>query len=226
MSTESYHTAVWIDHREARIFHFDRSNAEKSVIRSDNPDMHIHHKINVIGSGHAAEDQDFYHRVSTGIAGAQAILITGPANAKTELIKHIHRHEPLLVEHIVGVETVDHPSAGLLGLCCGHADYFAGAIRNRRFFPAAMDRRAGVRDLDCPPQIARRRAVVENHFSDHRRRITWRADLQEKDPVRRWRRGAICFPSRTQISFCATRCARSALRWSMQRLSCYCGTGA
>jgi uncharacterized protein YbcI len=31
-------------------------------------------------------------------------------NAKTELVKHIHNHDPKLMNVIVGVETVDHPS--------------------------------------------------------------------------------------------------------------------
>jgi hypothetical protein len=42
------------------------------------------------------------------------VLITGPANAKTELVKWIHQHEPRLMQIIVGIETVDHPSDGEL----------------------------------------------------------------------------------------------------------------
>ena len=41
-------------------------------------------------------------------------FVTGPANAKTELIKHIHTHHPQLMKIIVGIETVDHPSDGQL----------------------------------------------------------------------------------------------------------------
>jgi uncharacterized protein YbcI len=44
------------------------------------------------------------------IADAGAVLITGPANAKTELVKHISQHDPQLMKKVVGVETVDHPS--------------------------------------------------------------------------------------------------------------------
>jgi len=36
--------------------------------------------------------------------------VTGPANAKTELVKHISQHDPQLMKIIVGIETVDHPS--------------------------------------------------------------------------------------------------------------------
>jgi uncharacterized protein YbcI len=38
------------------------------------------------------------------------VQVTGPANAKTELVKHISQHDPKLMKIIVGVETVDHPS--------------------------------------------------------------------------------------------------------------------
>jgi hypothetical protein len=63
-----------------------------------------------IGGGHAAEDHDYLHAAAESIADAGAVLITGPANAKTELVKHIHHHDPKLMDVIVGVETVDHPS--------------------------------------------------------------------------------------------------------------------
>ena len=74
----------------------------------------IHHKANSIGSGHAAEDHAFLEAVAQSIADAGAVLVTGPANAKTELIKHISQHDPRLMKIIVGVETVDHPSDGQL----------------------------------------------------------------------------------------------------------------
>ena len=108
--TSHYHAVVWIDHHEGRVFHFDRTGTERLVIHPDHPTRHIHHKANTIGAGHEAEDQDFLHRVADAVSDATAILITGPANAKTELVKHIHRHEPHLVERLAGVETVDHPS--------------------------------------------------------------------------------------------------------------------
>ncbi len=43
-----------------------------------------------------------------------AILLTGPANAKLELQKHIEKHDPLLKDRIKGVETLDHPTDGVL----------------------------------------------------------------------------------------------------------------
>jgi stalled ribosome rescue protein Dom34 len=110
MATHHFHAVVWIDHHEARVFHFNPTDVDRLVVRPNDPTRHIHHKANSIGSGHAAEDQNFLDAVAHAIADAGTILITGPANAKTELIKHIHQHEPQLMKAIVGIETVDHPS--------------------------------------------------------------------------------------------------------------------
>jgi hypothetical protein len=109
-----YHAIVWIDHREARVFHFNVADVDRLVLHPHNPTRHIHHKANSIGSGHAAEDQAFLQRVTDAIADAGAVLITGPANAKTELVKHIERHAPALGARIAGVETIDHPTDGEL----------------------------------------------------------------------------------------------------------------
>ncbi len=110
MNQHHFHAVVWIDHREARVFHFSPSDAERLVLHPDNPTRHIHHKANSIGSGHAPADEEFLHAVADAVADAGAILVTGPANAKTELVKHIHRHDPKVMNAIIGVETVDHPS--------------------------------------------------------------------------------------------------------------------
>jgi hypothetical protein len=83
---------------------------EKLVLHPDNPTRHIHHKANSIGSGNAPTDHDYLQAVAESVADAGAVLITGPANAKTELVEHIRLHDPKLTKVIAGVETVDHPS--------------------------------------------------------------------------------------------------------------------
>jgi stalled ribosome rescue protein Dom34 len=115
MSAEHhFHAVVWIDHREARVFHFGPADVERLVLHPDRPTKHIHHKANSIGSGNAPEDHAYFHAVAQSIGDAGAVLVTGPANAKTELVKHIQQHDPKLAKIIVGVETVDHPSDGEL----------------------------------------------------------------------------------------------------------------
>ena len=109
-----YHAVVWIDHRQARIFHFNTIDAEELTVHPENPIINLHHKANSIGSGHASEDQTFLEKVTESIADAGAVLIVGPANAKNELVKHIKRVHPGMAIKIEGVETVDHPTDGEL----------------------------------------------------------------------------------------------------------------
>jgi stalled ribosome rescue protein Dom34 len=127
MSPHRHHAIVWIDHHEARVFHFSPEEVDRLVIHPANPTRHIHHKANSIGSGHAAEDEQYFHAVVEAIADTGAVLITGPANAKTELIKHIHRHDPRLMEIIAAVETVDHPTDN--SIVAYARKYFRGADR-------------------------------------------------------------------------------------------------
>jgi stalled ribosome rescue protein Dom34 len=110
MTEHHYHAVIWIDHREARVFHFSPTDVATLVLRPDDPSRHIHHKANSIGSGHATTSPEYLREVAESVVDAGAILITGPANAKTELVEYIHLHDPKLEKAIAGVETVDHPS--------------------------------------------------------------------------------------------------------------------
>ncbi|HXW30707.1 MAG TPA: translational machinery protein [Xanthobacteraceae bacterium] len=110
MNSHHFHAVVWIDHHEARVFHFSATDVESLVLHPDHPTRHIHHKANSVGSGRVSEDHDFFRAVAQSIADAGAVLITGPADAKTQLNKYISQHDPKLMKTIVGVETVDHPS--------------------------------------------------------------------------------------------------------------------
>ena len=127
MDSHHFHAVVWIDHREARIFHFSSSNVERLVLHPDHPTRHIHHKANSIGSGRASEDHEFFRAVAQSIADAGAVLLTGPADAKTKLPKYISEHDAKLMKIIVGAETVDHPSDAQLVAYARH--YFKAEDR-------------------------------------------------------------------------------------------------
>lgn len=109
-----FHAIVWIDHHQARVFHFTADASDRIVVHPARANLHIHHKANSIDSGHAPEDQHFFHQVIQAIQDAGEVLLTGPANAKTELLKHIERHDSALRQRIVAVETMDHPTDGEL----------------------------------------------------------------------------------------------------------------
>ena len=109
-----YHAIVWIDHVQAHVMHISPDDVEKSVIQPHHPHHKVHSKVGTLGDGRAPEDQDYYHRVVQALDGASEILIVGPSQAKLQLIKHIHTHDAALVDKIVGVESIDHPTDGQL----------------------------------------------------------------------------------------------------------------
>jgi stalled ribosome rescue protein Dom34 len=125
--SQHFHAVVWIDHHEARVFRFSADDVERAVVHPGRPTQHIHHKANSVGSGHSAEDQEFFRAVVDAVGDAGAVLIGGPASAKHELYKHIQRHAPRLVPRIAAVETLDHPSDGELMAHARH--YFRAADR-------------------------------------------------------------------------------------------------
>lgn len=109
-----FHAVVWLDHSEAHVMHIAPEDVEKSVVHPANPHQHLHSKSGAPGSGKAGEDKHYYHAVVEALKGAQEILVVGPAQAKLQLIKHMHAHDLAVADKVVGVETIDHPSDGQL----------------------------------------------------------------------------------------------------------------
>jgi len=107
------HVAVWIDHQEAKIYHVDAANIDATSVHA--PGRHVHRHPTVTAEhNHPADLQHFWKDVVHALEGVEEILIVGPGTAKLQLIKYVHKHQPLLEPKIIGVETVDHPTDGQL----------------------------------------------------------------------------------------------------------------
>jgi stalled ribosome rescue protein Dom34 len=105
-----YHAVVWLDHAEARVFQFNREEAEKLSVHGHK--HHLHHKAGQPGAGKQAIDTGFFDAIAASLDGSGEILVLGPGNAKLEFIRYAHRAKPQLEARIAGVETVDHPTDG------------------------------------------------------------------------------------------------------------------
>lgn len=90
--------------------HIAPDDVEASIVRPKNPHAHLHAKGGVVGSGKAVEDKQYYHAIAQSLKGAEEILVVGPAQAKLQLIKHLHSHDPQVGNKVVGVESIDHPT--------------------------------------------------------------------------------------------------------------------
>ena len=109
-----YHAAIWIDHREAKVYSLNRDTSNEWRLRPHDRHVHLHHKAGLGDSGHAAPDKHYFHSVADAVKGAGEILITGPGTARTELMHHLQTHDPAVAKKVVGVEALDHPSDGQL----------------------------------------------------------------------------------------------------------------
>lgn len=107
---QHYHAVVWLDHSEARIFFVDRNAVDEIDIATRTANHHLHHKKGSIAGKRQPEDQHFYHEIVEALKPAKEWLILGPGSAKLELVKHIHNHDKALSDHVVGIETADHPT--------------------------------------------------------------------------------------------------------------------
>ena len=87
---------------------------DRVVLHSQISGQHLHHKANTTGSGHQGVDKEFFHRVVEALTHTGALIITGPANAKTELKNYIDQQRPELAKRISGLEALDHPTDGSL----------------------------------------------------------------------------------------------------------------
>jgi stalled ribosome rescue protein Dom34 len=127
------HVAVWMDHREARIFHVLAETFSKATIEAPHRHVHRHPKGEETDKNRDKEHPDdvhrFFHDVARALDDAEEVLVVGPSTAKLHFIKYVHRHDHVLESRIVGLETVDHPSDGQL---VAHAkEYFKAADRMR-----------------------------------------------------------------------------------------------
>jgi stalled ribosome rescue protein Dom34 len=107
--------AVWIDHKEARLFAIQPGKVDETTVTA--PLKNIHHKHPKGEGGTQAHPHDakrFFHDVELALEGAEQILVVGPSTAKLELVRYLREHNHLLEAKIVGVETVDHPTDGQL----------------------------------------------------------------------------------------------------------------
>jgi stalled ribosome rescue protein Dom34 len=112
------HAVIWIDHKEARVFHVQPETAshaqpeaiDETTILSPQHLIHRHPK----GQGEAKEHPDdvkrFFHEVARSLDSADTVLILGPSSAKLEFLRYAQDHDRKLHAKVAGIETVDHPT--------------------------------------------------------------------------------------------------------------------
>jgi stalled ribosome rescue protein Dom34 len=124
---QHFHAVVWIDHKEARVIHFNVDEADRTLVRDHIVrDIHSREKR----TGHRIEEnKPFFEDVAKAIADAGAILIVGPAQEKDFFARFLAEKHPAIRTHVEGVEKADHPTDGEL---LDHARRFVKAADRMR----------------------------------------------------------------------------------------------
>ena len=104
------HAVVWIDHRVAKVFYLGLETSDALTIRADLATEHLHHKANTIGSGKAPDDPTFFPRIAEALQSSEAILIVGPGNEKTLLLKYLEERRHAVGGGKLRAEACDHPT--------------------------------------------------------------------------------------------------------------------
>ena len=104
------HAVVWIDHRIAKIFYLGLDAADERAIHADLENQHLHHKANTIGSGKAHDDPTFFPRIDEALEHCEAVLLAGPGNEKTLLLKHLKEGHRSSKRSELRAEPSDHPT--------------------------------------------------------------------------------------------------------------------
>ena len=103
--------AVWIDHNEARVFHVEKTTFDESTVQSANHHIHRHPKDEETRTrNHPDDEPRFFHDVVAALAGAEEILLVGPAMTKLHFLRYVQKHDPEMDQRIVGLESADHPT--------------------------------------------------------------------------------------------------------------------
>jgi stalled ribosome rescue protein Dom34 len=112
--SEYYDAVIFIDRREAKVFHFS-ANEDVKLAFVHSSAQRRHHLADQDATKHAI-DAEFMHGILGSLDHSGQTLITGPGNAKYELQKYMQQHAPELAARITGVEPLDDPKdSAILG---------------------------------------------------------------------------------------------------------------
>jgi stalled ribosome rescue protein Dom34 len=102
-----FHAVAWIDHHHALVQQFDADHVHAEKVKAHDRYTRQHH------SGVRTE-HEFFGQVCDALAGIPEVLVTGSHTAQADFRHYVTKHRPALAAHLVGYETVDHPSENQL----------------------------------------------------------------------------------------------------------------
>jgi stalled ribosome rescue protein Dom34 len=104
--SEYFDAIIFIDRREAKLFHFSAKD-EMKLVFMHTAAQRVHHQADHEDGTEHAVDDEFLRSVVGALDHSGHTLLCGPGNAKYELQAYLQNHEPDLAARIAGVEELD-----------------------------------------------------------------------------------------------------------------------
>ena len=98
-----FHAVVWIDHHSAQVLQFDAEHVQAQKVKS-----HTHHTAQ--HGSNVRTQHEFFAQVCDALAGIQEVLVVGPKTGIADYQHYLNKHRGETASHVVGYETVDHPT--------------------------------------------------------------------------------------------------------------------
>jgi stalled ribosome rescue protein Dom34 len=112
---------VWIDHRQADVFHVNGTDEKKVVVNSHRSVQRLHHQNPGDGSAVHPADTEFFARILSALEHPADVLVAGPGQAKFALGRYLREKRPDFAAHVDAADTVESPGeASVLVLARAH----------------------------------------------------------------------------------------------------------
>ena len=99
----TFHAVLAIDHQAAQLLQFDAEHVQAQRIKT-----HTHHTRQ--HGSQVRTEHEFFGQVCDALAGIPEVLVAGTHTAQADFKHYVDKHRADVAKHIVGYETVDHPT--------------------------------------------------------------------------------------------------------------------
>ena len=97
------HAVLWLDHHHADVIQFNNEDVHSHKVKDSPHDTRQHQSA-------VRTQHEFFGTVCDALSGIDMLLVTGSHMVQADFRHYVTEHRAHLMPHLVGWETVDHPT--------------------------------------------------------------------------------------------------------------------
>jgi hypothetical protein len=101
------YAVVWIDQEDARCIFLDADAIGDNQLRAEHIRSYHRARAGNQQERRATDDHVFYQKIANDLAPARKFLLIGPAGAKAQFVRHLHRYDPRLIVRLRTMESTE-----------------------------------------------------------------------------------------------------------------------